>query len=777
MHSAISDAVGYILLLSSLIALMMLVREGRRHKKRSPFYILSTSDVFSSIVTAIALLASHIEAGIRMSYNWRNDTDVTDTDRAWTIKDDDKYKLLLPRTRELNREAVREINSNVTLTCDVKDVLMQYGILLAPLANALVSLLTFAVQCNVNATCVRRRCADAMRSPASDAQLETKHVEGARRREGGVAEDQQELASQQGDLGVGNASIARRIMRIFRFQTARADDKKPAGFLVTSHWLVPILVTAILCLAEYDDMSTVRRTEGVECVFDSNFPVNFYVLSDTGDSPETAGSGAHTTPLENYYFVHEEASNQSNSVEVNQIVSRVQNIVRNALSYIRNSMESTKAVDFLDTSRLRNVTDHIVMSSNASEANKNVAGVDRAGAAQTANDTMIEQTAPVYNLSSHADNSTHFHEEPEVSLLQNLLTNATEESNQKSVQNKNGSHEENTQWTNLSSAGTEGKDDATQRTTDIVLAQDTFVSDDQIYADILKRIHAASTYTALRSHRTIDRSYGSRKQPEQNDLEDYIARIKPDLIEGLLQRKNDHADRRDDVNTETENGSPHIINECIVSSEFLKLHLFILSFAIYFLPILLCCILQVRGEHTCETALEILKAKAGLISTLLRDDSNDDDNVVVNEGAHMEWLSASGESAGRRGSTDGSNKSLEIRDSHSSTTDIRMMNKKHKRCVEARDRDMLLEVNCMARICRVVKMSLILCVFLWSPIFLGTLLRVFSCIHAPQWLTDTTFLSAISFGVIRNVLNIYIIKIQELCSNDSAKENSIHPVE
>ncbi|EFN80839.1 hypothetical protein EAI_11867 [Harpegnathos saltator] len=759
MHPVMLDAAGYILLLSSLITFVMLLREGCRRKKRSPFYILSTSDVLSSIITAIALLASHMEAGITLSYNWQNNTGDIEADGAWTIKDQDRYKQdLFPRTRELNREATRRVGSNTTLTCDVKDVFTQYGMLLAPLTNAFISLLTFAVQCNLHVACAKRKCAKMMKSSSSDERLETKRVE--------VAEDQQELASQGSNVSARNAGITRRIMRVCQFRPARgADDQKPASFLVTSHWLVPILVTVILCLAEYDDMNTVRSMEDTECTFDSNFPLSFHVLPDAEGNRTIANSNVYTANLKNYYFVVDEASNTS-SVEVNRIVSKVQGIVSNMLNFTRNFTEDT---DFLDTFRLRNVTDYAKNTSFF----ENVANIDRTGETQTINDTIVERAQSVYNLSPYTDNSTYFNEESlfhdlpkEESSEKSDMTTLDSSSNvtQLSGQNENGSYEVHTQ---THFADTEKV--TTQKTADVPVAQDAaFVSEAQIYADILKRIHVASAYTASKNHRnhSVDRSY-DRQQPKLNHLEDYIATMRSGSIENLFLHENNHLDR--DVNTEP-SSSPHMINECLVSSGFLKLHLFVLSFAVYFLPILLCCILQVRGKQACENTLAILKVRADLMSTLLRSNSNNG-NIIVNE-----WLSTSGRSSGRQDSID-EFKASEIRDHPSSVTDVVTMDRNHERYMEAQNRDILLEVNCTARICGVVKVSLILCVLLWSPIFLGTLLRVFSCIHAPQWLTDTTYLSAIFFGIIRNILNINIIKIQELCNSDNTKENRIHPVE
>lgn len=774
MHPAILDIAGYILLLSGLITLVMLLRERCKRKKESPFYILSMSDVFSSIVTAIVLLASHIEDEVKFSYNWQNNINDTEIDHAWTIRNNSEYKLLFSRIHQLNGKTAREVDSNVTLTCNVKDVFMQYGMLLAPLTNALISLLTFAVQCNLNAMCVKRRCANLMKSSASrNTRLETKHVEIMRRGKG-TSEDQQELASQGSNVSAKNANIVRKIMKIFQFQTAREHNKKSASFLVTSHWLVPFLVTAILCFAGYDDMNIVQRTKDTECIFESNFPVNFYVFSDAENNLNIVNSDVHKTPLESYYFVDEEAlikSNLSNE-KVNQIVSKVQGIVENELSYIRSSTENTKATNPFDTSTLQNMTNYIVINNTSIE---NITGIDEARETQTTNDIITEQIINVYNLSSQTDNHTHF--DPEMLLFHNLLKNISEESNITTLGSTSNVMQPSVQNKDTMNSYEGAKENTTDRTVDILISQDpTFISDDQIYADILKRIHAASVYTALKNHRnhSVDRPY-DRKKPKRNNLEDYIARIKPNSIADLFFDKYDHFDR--DINTET-SGSSRMTNECLVSNEFLKLYLFVLSFAIYFLPILLCCILQVRGEHACENTLAILKAKIDLMSTLLDANYNDDDNVViVNEGAHAEWLSTSSGSIGSKSSTDRFNKPLEIRDNHGSTIDVGTISTKHESYKKVQNRDMLLEVNCTARICRVVKVSLILCVLLWSPIFLGTLLKVFSCIHGPKWLTDTIFLSAISFGIIRNILNMYIIKIQELCTNDNAKENRICPVE
>lgn len=311
------------------------------------------------------------------------------------------------------------------------------------------------------------------------------------------------------------------------------------------------------------------------------------------------------------------------------------------------------------------------------------------------------------------------------------------------------------------------EEDASRRTSDTrVAANTTFISKNQIYADIIKRIQAASAHLAMRNHynRSVDRL---GEQPIRNS---YDARMKPNPIEDLLFSESDF-----DRDTETENGSMHMNNECLVSTKFLKLHLFVLFFTIYLLPILLCCILQIRGGHVCKKAVATLRAKADLASTSSRG------NVGPNEGSkaavavepRSKLLFANDESTGDQTSIEGLDTMEEMKDSCGGKTNTEVTSKNH---TDMQDKSALLEVRYMARTFKTVNASLILCVVLWTPVFLVTLLRVFLCVHAPRWLIDATFLSAIFFGAVRNLFNINIIKIQERC-NVGAKENRIHPVE
>ncbi|CAL1679125.1 unnamed protein product [Lasius platythorax] len=754
MHSIVLAATGYALLLSSFITLAFLLRKGCSKKNKSPFYILSTSDVFSAILTAIVLLVNHIEAGIRLTYNWQNNTLNDIPNRTWTIEEEENSQFPFLQIRNL-----READLDVTLTCDMKGLFMQYGILLAALTNAFVSLMTLTIQCNLTVSCVKQRCADIMGSLVKD--IQPKDVKVTQREEK-IPEDGQEAVFQRQDNtdNVKNgSSFLRGIMKIFKFRISKGD--KPAKFFVTSHWLVPFLVVAILYLAEYDDMSAIRYTEDTECVFDSNFPMNdFYIVSDVEDNLKIADSIIYTTPVGNKYLEELSSKIKPSSAEVDEIVLKVQKIVKSALNYTGNYSENTKN-NFLASSGSQSMADYVA-ANNITNYIKNNMNIDHV--TERPDDTLTGQNASIHDASSY--NGTDFNRDPsQASLFHDLLKNSSEELDVATFGSPSEVHDTLDKDDGYGQNAQMYPAEENQKTVNITIVQNkTSVSNNnQIYNNIMKRIQAA-----IKNHnRTINHA-------KWRDSEDHVAKRKPNSIKNLFSSKSDDFNRY--INTEMRNGTRHMINECLVSTKFLQLYLFVLFFAIYFLSILLSSILQMRGKHMCESTRAILRAKTHLASTLLRNNSSEDHNTTIID--ESPCLSMDNKGNRYHNSTEGSNTSQEAREQDcSSRSDIEAIKEdRDKSDGEMKDESLLLEIDCVVRIFNTIKLSLILCIVLWTPIFSGTLLRVLLCIRAPQWLIDTTFLSASSFGIVRNILNMYIIKIQEICSDAKTKNNRIHPV-
>lgn len=573
MHSAVLDATGYTLLLSSVIALAVLLWKGCRRMRKSPFYVLSASDVFSAALTAVILLVNHIEAGIRLSYNWQNGTDGDTPSRTWTNGDNYRFSFLKTDLRGAVDNS-GEVELNVTLTCGMKDILMQYGMLLAALTNAFVSLLTMSVQCNFDAACMRRRCANVMKSLKNAQPGGPKDAE-VKRRESEISENEQE--SQQDINTKTRSNIVQGLVKIAKFRTAKEDAKGPTSFLVTSHWLVPFLVVGILYFAEYNDMSNVRNTEDIECVLGSNFPINDLDTLSEADNPNVTGS----VPPERNHLLNESFDSiktEPSSVEIDEVVSKVQGIVRTELNYARNltHAEDTGITSFPDTSGPQNLTRYI-LENNVMKYIKNITNNSVPGL----NNALTQRNISVHNSFI---NNMHLKQDSEVPLFYDLSKSAEKldatTSGSRVSQVSDDSYPEDAQ-TYL--ASTEG---STTRRTAVTSPAQNATSNSQIYSEIRRRIQAAGVHSAAKNHYSRPTSRPRDVEPEISSAKNHIAKRKPNSIEDLLSNDDRHAS----AGQSRQGGSLHMANECLVSTRFLKLQLFVLSFAIYFLPILLSCI-------------------------------------------------------------------------------------------------------------------------------------------------------------------------------------------
>lgn len=720
MHSTV---VGYIMLLASFITFAFLLQRGCKHKKKSPFYVLSMSDVFSTILTAVALLALHSEAGIKLSYNRQNDTRDTTTNRTWMLEEEeDTYRFPFLQNYHLYRTANKDEDLNVTVTCDMNDILMQYGMLLGALTNAFVSVLTFAAQCNLNATHMKKTC--------SNVQREARQITQRGRR---ALKNELPSAFQHRNIDSNNSggSYICRIMKIFTStQTSRNNNKKSICFLVTSHWLVPFFVVGTLYIAEYDDTNIIRRTEDIECVFQSNFPTSdFYTFSETIDVNtmiDVDDSVTRITSVKNNSFVNEDLLTPT-SIEIDEVVSKVQDIIRMALNHINHSTENTGRFKFFNSSTLQSLI----------ELN---------------NTLMTEQN--VRNLTSNRN--IYFSQEMFHDLLKNISENAFTKPGgvQASVKNKNHQEEAQIYFANADKSRTKRLINFFNR------QRGTFISNNQTYNDIIMKHLQAASANAVK---------------QRNNSADRVANRKQNLIRDLFFSKRDNLHQY--FNTIMQNNSLHMTNKCFVSNNFLKLHLFVLFFAFYFLSILLSCVLQLRGKHTCRNTLALVNATTDPMSDRSKNvNSNEDDNraTIVSKSRSESRLSTNIQDkiSCHEDLTEETNIPHETRDDHSSDSADVQINKED--FTKIQKNSIILEIDCIIRISNIVKLCLILCVILWTPIFLEILLKVLTCNHTPPWLTDVTFSSAFFFSVLRHAVNVNIIKIQEICGNTN--ENRIHPV-
>ncbi|KAH0951970.1 hypothetical protein HN011_004794 [Eciton burchellii] len=692
MHSVVLDATSYILLLSSFVTFLILLWLRYKHqKKKSPFYILSISDVLSAALTAIILLINHIEPEMKINYNSQNSVGKHTFNRTWTAENQSQQQFLpFLQIHDLS-DAIDNTDLNVTLTCDMKDILMQYGMLLATLANAFISLLTFVVQCNLSAACLRQRYARIIESSTNDARLASKDMQVTCRGRRTMEDEHKSMSQRQDNIATTKRSnnidkFLQRIAKISKFQMMNEDDEKSAGYLVILHWLIPFLVVGILYFAEYDDTNIARHAEDSECIFENNFPMNdLYISLNVKNNPETINSVTQAT-LENNYLLHQELLNKSkaNNVEINQIVLKVQDIVKTILNCSHDTAENVETRD--NSSESRNTTKYVI-------ANDTIIYRE--------NDTNINTIIQIlYDTSMDYNNASEG--EKDISAI-GSLNNAS----QISVQSKNESYQQATQMYFTS------KEENTSRwITNIPIIQNVpFVSDNEIYIDIIKRIQAANVHNNATKNRYDPHDNGKTERNLR-----ISAKEKPYSSRHLSFNETDHFNqyinsmiKRDSQSNISSNKKINVVNVNKLPSE---------------VPVRLSMNDRKIGHGSLTQQFDISQ-----------EPSSTQDNETSGE-----------------------------------ATD-----ECHESCVKIQNQD-IFKIDCMVRIFNTVRLLLILCVLLWSPMFLETLLRAFSCIRAPQWWNNITFSSAISFSIIRNILNINIIKIQEACSNVGAKENRVYPI-
>lgn len=68
-----------------------------------------------------------------------------------------------------------------------------------------------------------------------------------------------------------------------------------------------------------------------------------------------------------------------------------------------------------------------------------------------------------------------------------------------------------------------------------------------------------------------------------------------------------------------------------------------------------------------------------------------------------------------------------------------------------------------------------LAIILWTPLFVQILSKIFLCSEIPRWAMEVSFFGAVMAGIVKNILNVFVIKIEESNNALVKKFNSVHP--
>lgn len=248
--------------------------------------------------------------------------------------------------------------------------------------------------------------------------------------------------------------------------------------------------------------------------------------------------------------------------------------------------------------------------------------------------------------------------------------------------------------------------------------------------------------------------YGSKKTITKNIYADIIKKIKNGIPKVKVTEKN-RLNRQITMNSQNVTCSK---NQCFISTRFLKIHLFILLFIVYFIPILASTILNVCATYKYKQIKEKVETNCVTLKILTNfgkekvemKNKLDPDYEDVVEVKKVGWLQE----------IEGKKETL--------STEIDMNEE------EEIFENILENLGKANKFSQIFQLNLLLAVLLWTPLFLEVLSKVFLCMNVPNWLMDTSFLGAVSFGIIRNFLNIIMIKTLRIVDG-AKKENSVHP--
>lgn len=201
-------------------------------------------------------------------------------------------------------------------------------------------------------------------------------------------------------------------------------------------------------------------------------------------------------------------------------------------------------------------------------------------------------------------------------------------------------------------------------------------------------------------------------------------------------------------------------NRCIISIQFLKLHLFAILIFLYFAPIFISTVLLIISYYKCQEIVGKLE------------DENLKTNSIIQDTEELARLP--GSTAPTSGWFPSSlHEEIVQVDLHDSQQKIGDKQEDYSLKFEETACKLLRETEKMKDFCQILKINAIAAVALWTPFFTQVLSKVFFCSDIPNWVMETTFLATIVFAVFRNAANINIVKVE---TEDLIKlQNTIHP--
>lgn len=759
MYYIILNISTYMLLLSSVLTIIVLLKRQFKEWRNTPLYILSISDVLFSIFTSSILFTNFMIYITYLNHNKVNNKIFPINESTWNIEDVNsnqqiKFKRFMEYTINMNQN-----NFNMIPQCNIIKIIIKYGMLFFPFTNSFVSLLIFSVQCNLNAFHLTNQYFKLLQTE------EMIYKENININKFNTEIKCDSIVEIMKSKRVSEIKKnMKNILHIFKCNKMK-KDKKFIIIFILNQWILPIIVIGLLYFSEYDTNLT-NDMENKKCFSESIlFLDDCYNIKFT-NIPQNVNFEIYTSPLYEDY-VNKDLVKTSNTTQVNEIISKVQNLVFSAMN---DTYTIPSNIIFQNVSEFLNIKKYFELDhAKAIKQNKSIESESKINNIE--NDKNLKNNMQINNYIDK-DNKE---------LLFNSLKYLLKEKISNNKVNNNINITEKLNFKQLQMCLNKSKDIIDNFINIIKRYNTSIILNDQIYVNVFKCIYNISEQNIQNYQK--DKNHLNKKQQKE------LKKLKSKEIfqyNSIFYKQNELSNIKINI-YQNDNASKIIqeyVDKCFISTKFLKIHLFALIFVIYFLPILFSSILQQYGKLKCQIILKNLKAEYIMqLNNFNSDITNKVNNIHCNISMNSKKSSNSKDVIFSNENIQESINFNKLYLTETQQKDFKQNWNEHykdnQQNISFHEKRIQLnaiyQIENMLHLFNNIKMSLLCGILLWTPLFFECLMKVFTVLYIPEWLLNITYLTGISFNTLRNIFNLKMIKLQEKNMNNK-KTNSIHPI-
>lgn len=759
MYYIILNISTYMLLLSSVLTIIVLLKRQFKEWRNTPLYILSISDVLFSIFTSSILFTNFMIHITYLNHNKVNNKIFPINESTWNIEDVNsnqqiKFKRFMEYTINMNQN-----NFNMIPQCNIIKIIIKYGMLFFPFTNSFVSLLIFSVQCNLNAFHLTNQYFKLLQTE------EMIYKENININKFNTEIKCDSIVEIMKSKRVSEIKKnMKNILHIFKCNKMK-KDKKFIIIFILNQWILPIIVIGLLYFSEYDTNLT-NDMENKKCFSESIlFLDDCYNIKFT-NIPQNVNFEIYKSPLYEDY-VNKDLMKTSNTTQVNEIISKVQNLVFSAMN---DTYTIPSNIIFQNVSEFLNIKKYFELDhAKAIKQNKSIESESKINNIE--NDKNLKNNMQINNYIDK-DNKE---------LLFNSLKYLLKEKISNNKVNNNINITEKLNFKQLQMCLNKSKDIIDNFINIIKRYNTSIILNDQIYVNVFKCIYNISEQNIQNYQK--DKNHLNKKQQKE------LKKLKSKEIfqyNSIFHKQNELSNIKINI-YQNDNASKIIqeyVDKCFISTKFLKIHLFALIFVIYFLPILFSSILQQYGKLKCQIILKNLKAEYIMqLNNFNSDITNKVNNIHCNISMNSKKSSNSKDVIFSNENIQESINFNKLYLTETQQKDFKQNWNEHykdnQQNISFHEKRIQLnaiyQIENMLHLFNNIKMSLLCGILLWTPLFFECLMKVFTVLYIPEWLLNITYLTGISFNTLRNIFNLKMIKLQEKNMNNK-KTNSIHPI-